>query len=197
MAARRRERLFVLNDPHALRVSAALAMEIGLNESMVLLQLEFLISISDNVQDGRVWTYQSLNELRETYFPFWSKATIGRAIQSLVERDLVIIGNFNRVGFDRTPWYALNPDGLRQLTSLRYETPSSQIETSTSHAGTPASQNETSTSHPGTTIPETTSETTPEKKGVKRPETLEEYEAWAAERERNRRFIKALEQTGD
>src|SRR5215213_1933292 len=103
MAPRRRERLFVLNDPHALRVSAALAMEIGLNESMVLLQLEFLISISDNIHDGRVWTYQSLHDMRESFFPFWSKATIGRAIQALVARDLIIVGNFNRVGFDRTP----------------------------------------------------------------------------------------------
>jgi hypothetical protein len=195
MAARRRERLFVLNDPHALRVSAALAMEIGLNESMVLLQLEFLISISDNIHDGRVWTYQSLNDMRENFFPFWSKATIGRAIQALVERNLVIVGNFNRAGFDRTPWYALNPDGLRALTSLRYETLTSQIETRTSHAGTSASQNETSTSQPGTTIPETTSETTPEKNGYKRPTTPEELDAWEAERARTRRFIRALDQS--
>lgn len=68
-----RERLFVLNDPHALRVNAALAMEIGLNESIVLLQLEFLISISDNVREGRIWTYQSLSELQEAHFPFWSR----------------------------------------------------------------------------------------------------------------------------
>ena len=197
MAPHRRERLFVLNDPHALRVSAALALEIGLNESMVLLQLEFLISISDNVHDGRVWTYQSLNELRENYFPFWGKSTIGRAIQALVDRDLVIVGNFNRVGFDRTQWYALNPEGIARLQSIRLESPTSQNGKWTSQPETSTSHNETSTSQPGTPIPETTSEITSEKNRGKRPETLEEYEAWAAERERNRRFIKALDQTGN
>ena len=102
MTGRPRERIFILNDPHALRINAALAMEIGLNESVLLLQLEFLISISDNVQDGRVWTYQSLQELKERFFPFWSTATISRAVKRLVELELITVGNFNRAGFDRT-----------------------------------------------------------------------------------------------
>lgn len=162
MTGRKRERLFVLNDPHALRINAALAMEIGLNESILLLQIEFLLSISDNVHEGTVWTYQSLTDLREAYFPFWGKSTIGRAMQGLVERELLLVGNFNRAGFDRTQWYALNPVGISRLASVRLETPSSQFGTWSSQPGTTMSQNETSTSQDGTTIPETTSETTSE-----------------------------------
>src|SRR5690349_15435903 len=128
MPARRRERLFILNDPHALRVSAALAMEIGFNESLILLQLEFLLSISEHVIEGRVWTYQSLAELKETYFPFWSTATISRAIKRLEELELIAIGNFNRAGFDRTQWYSLNPVGLSRLASVRLATPIFQNE---------------------------------------------------------------------
>jgi len=208
-SGRRRERLFVLNDPHALRVSAALAVEIGLAESMILLQLEFLFLMSDNVHDGRVWTYQSLNDLRASYFPFWSKATIGRAVQSLVERELLIVGNFNRAGFDRTPWYALNPEGLARLTSLRYESPTSQIETTSSHPAPSTFRAATSTTHPEPTIPETTSETTSERNGqagehdteststAMRPDprtmTLEERIAWTEERERARKAIARVE----
>jgi hypothetical protein len=210
-SGRRRERLFVLNDPHALRVSAALAVEIGLAESMILLQLEFLISISDNVHDGRVWTYQSLNDLRVSYFPFWSKATIGRAVRSLVERDLLIVGNFNRAGFDRTPWYALNPEGLARLTSLRYESPTSQIETTSSHPAPSMFHAATSTAQSGPTIPETTSDTTSEKNGRTgendtdptptwtipdpRTMTLEERITWTEERERTRKAIARAERT--
>lgn len=194
MNARRRERLFVLNDPHALRVSASLAMEIGLNESMVLLQLEFLISISDHVHEGRVWTYQSLMELRETYFPFWGKSTLGRTVQSLIEKELLLVGNFNKAGFDRTQWYALNPVGLARLTSLRLETRSSQFGTWTSHPATPSSQIGTATSQDETTIPETTSETTSERSS-KPPRTLEELDAWEREGQRIRRLLKAR-QTG-
>jgi hypothetical protein len=43
----RQERVFVLNDPNAPRLSPALAIEIGLNESILFLQLEFWIAISD------------------------------------------------------------------------------------------------------------------------------------------------------
>ena len=161
----KRRRIFVLNDPFALRVSPHLAEEIGLNESIVLLQLEFLISISDNERDGRVWTYHSLDDLRATYFPWWSRATIARTIKALEERGLILIGNFNRAGFDRTQWFALNYDGIESLRSVRLETSISQNETRASQSETSTSHRDTSASQNGTTIPETTSETTPEKSG--------------------------------
>ena len=168
-------------------------MEIGLNESVVLLQLEFLISISDHVHDGRVWTYQSLADLRDHYFPFWSKATIGRAIQALVERDLIDVGNFNRAGFDRTSWYALNPAGLARLSSLRLATPSSQDEPSSSQNETSTSQAARWASQSGPTIPETTSETTSEKNGLRAPRTLEELDAWEIEQAKLKRLRRAME----
>ncbi len=167
MTVRKRERLFVLNDPHALRINAALAMEIGLNESVVLLQIEFLISISDNVHEDKHWTYQSLADLRDGYFPFWSTATISRSIKSLVERELIIVGNFNRVGFDRTQWFALNPEGIARLSSLHLVGANSatsilQNETSILHPAKWTLQDATSILQDETTIPETTSETTSE-----------------------------------
>ena len=172
----KRVRFFVLNDPQTAVINRALAQEIGLIESVLLMQIEFLISISQNERDGRFWTYQSLANLHETYFPYWSKATLGRAMQQLVERDLLIVGNYNKSRIDRTPWYALNPVGLARLHSLRvdegHETPSSQNETSplpdppaTSHHETTTSQDESSSSHGETAIPETTSETTQRDEG--------------------------------
>ena len=158
MPARRRERLFVLNDPHALRISAALAMEIGFNESIELLNSN-LIPISEHVHDRRVWTYQSLQELKDTYFPFWSVATISRAIKRLEELELVTVGNFNRAGFDRTQWYSLNPEGFAKLVAVKLATPILQNETSMFQPATSTSQSAKSMSQNGTTIPETTSET--------------------------------------
>lgn len=116
--ARPRIRLLIPNDPHPMRIERDLAKEIGLNESIVLLQLEYLITISNNERDGRLWTYQSLQDLHETYFPWWSPATISRIVKSLEQMQLIVIGNFNKLGYDRTQWYALNEDGIAKLTSV-------------------------------------------------------------------------------
>ena len=101
-----------------MRIDRDLAAEIGLNESILLLQLEYLISISSNERDGRLWTYQSLTNMQEVYFPWWSVMTIQRTIKSLEQKNLIIIGNFNKLGYDRTQWFALNEEGINSLHSV-------------------------------------------------------------------------------
>jgi hypothetical protein len=113
-----RMRLLTFNDPHPMRIDRDLAAEIGLNESIVLLQLEYLISISSNEREGRLWTYQSLTDLKEVYFPWWSVMTIQRIVKSLEEKRLLLIGNFNKLGYDRTQWFALNEEGINSLHSV-------------------------------------------------------------------------------
>ena len=118
MATNTRQRLLTFNDPHPMRIDRDLAAEIGLNESIVLLQIEYLISISSNERDGRLWTYQSLTDLRATYFSWWSIATISRILLSLQEKGLLLIGNYNKLGYDRTQWFALNEDSINLLHSV-------------------------------------------------------------------------------
>jgi hypothetical protein len=174
----KRPRLFVPNDPQTAVINKELAKEIGLTQSVILMHLAHLISISENERDGKYWTYQSLSNLRDEYFPYWSKPTIGRAITDLVERDLLIVSNYNRSKIDRTPWYTLNLEALAKLASIRVaiegEVSSSQFDTSTSHSDTSTDQAETSTAHSETAIPETTSETTSEKREVQDEKEHEE-----------------------
>lgn len=118
MAAQPRNRLLTFNDPHPMRIDRDLAKEIGLNESIMLLQLEYLISISNNEREGRIWTYQSLTGLRKDYFPWWSMMTISRTIRNLENKHLIIIGNFNKLGYDRTQWFSLNEEGINSLHSV-------------------------------------------------------------------------------
>lgn len=147
----KRDRIFVLNDPHALRVSGELAKEIGLNESIVLLQIEFLISISDNERDGKFWTYQSVRDLKLNYFPWWSIATINRTIQDLVKAKLLTVDNFNDHKYDKTRWMCLGEgvNGLKSITLYQNDTRSAQIDTRSAQIDTTI---------PETTTPETTTE---------------------------------------
>lgn len=174
--ARPRIRLLIANDPHPMRIERDLAKEIGLNESIVLLQLEYLISISNNERDGRLWTYQTLQDLHEIYFPWWSPTTISRIVKALEERELIVIGNYNKLGYDRTQWYALNDVGIARLSSVLLHTDAIfQNEKSILQNEKSIFQNgdidhvkmKNGSSQNETTIPKSTHKNTQESEGVK------------------------------
>src|SRR5262245_43643977 len=101
------KRLFVLNDPRAPRLCPALAMEIGLNESILFLQMEFWTAVGGEERAGKTWIRKSVREIHSE-FPFWSPATVERIIQCLVRRGLIIAENFNENPRDKSRWLALN-----------------------------------------------------------------------------------------
>lgn len=105
-------------NPTVLRIVPELAAEIGLSESIVLLQIAYWISISYNLFDGRWWTYQSLADMQEKAFSFWERSTVNRIIERLVERNLVIVGNFNERKGDKTQWFSLHVENLQTLRSI-------------------------------------------------------------------------------
>lgn len=151
-------RLFILNEPNTLRISPALAEEIGLNESIVLLQIEFWISITNHEIDGRRWTHQSIREMQKKAFPFWSVSTIQRAIKNLLDAGYLIEGQFNKAKYDKTRWYALG-ERLLTLQSVRLD---AGVETRSGQNETRSNQYETGSGQNETTIPEITTEITTE-----------------------------------
>ena len=154
-----RARIFVLNET-IIRTSPTLAHEIKLNESMVLLQLEFWISITDNFYDGHFWTYQSVRDMQKKAFPFWSIATINRAIHNLLAKGYIIEGNYNTYKYDKTRWFALNFDKLSELSSIAIRKVETQAPHDAAQNDTRANQNDTRPTQNETTIPENTTETT-------------------------------------
>lgn len=120
-----RMRLFVANDGPTLRLSPELAEEIGLERSLVLLQIDFLISIygkkvtSEQDPQGRLWVFYSIRALQSDFFPFLSVATISRTLTSLVNDGLLALGRFNKHAYDKTGWYTIGPK-IEGLRSIRY-----------------------------------------------------------------------------
>ena len=109
-------RIFLENTPTVERLVPELATAIGLNESIMLLQLDFWIGQSDNYRDGSWWTYQSTREMQAKAFPYWGIGTIQRTVVSLEKQELVITGNYNKRPHDNTRWFALNPVGMKALS---------------------------------------------------------------------------------
>lgn len=149
--------IFTPNNPTAPRICPELACEIGLNESMILLQIEFWIRLSGTLRDdGKYWIYESVTDFRGV-FPFWSRMTINRAIHSLEDKGLIHVGCFNKLKYDRTRWFALNLEGVTKLETVRLgDTWLYQNDTTPYQNGTCPVQNDT-------TIPDLSSDLSTEK----------------------------------
>ncbi len=104
-------RLYVANGLITIRLVPELAVEIGLPESAVLLQTDYLLSIKGEVLDdtGIRWVRQSIRDMQSKFFPFWSTATIGRTLSDLVERGYLITRSAAEPS-DTTLWYAYGPE---------------------------------------------------------------------------------------
>jgi len=168
----RRPALFVLNDPNAPRLNPELAKEIGLNESLLFLQLEFWLRQSGKLQeDGQHWIYESVTDIQEV-FSFWSRATVNRVIHSLIEKDLLQVGNFNQHRYDRTRWFTLCRKGIEQLKSVRIgDWWVSQNETGSAQDETRSTQNETCKTQDGTTIPDLSPDLSPDQEEPASPDS--------------------------
>lgn len=114
----KRRRIFLLNDQTSPRINSELACEIGLNESIILLQFEFWQSISQHIHEDKVWFYKTIPEIRET-FRFWSIETVKRTIAEIIRKKYIHKANFNKSKFDKTAWYSLNFEELGKLNSVR------------------------------------------------------------------------------
>jgi hypothetical protein len=96
-----------------LQVLPSLAVIIGLNESIILQQIHYWISnpLNKNIVNGRKWVYNTYEEWKKQ-FPFWSKNTIVRAMDSLEAKKLIISGAFNKMASDRTKWYTIDYEAM-------------------------------------------------------------------------------------
>lgn len=164
-----------IDNPTMLTIQPELATEIGLNESIVLRQIAFWIKTSNNCRDGQWWTFQSLSEMRDKAFKFWSVSTISRIINKLVEMGLIEkTDRYNQRRNDRTQWFTLCVEKLQELTSIKVILQDAkpnitklvkvlQDDKTLLQSATPILQNETGILQNETTLPETTTEITTEK----------------------------------
>ncbi|WP_342512107.1 conserved phage C-terminal domain-containing protein [Sporosarcina sp. FSL K6-1522] len=121
----------LLIEESPLQVLPSLAMQVGLNEAIVLQQLHFRALISTNVRDGHKWVYKTYEEWKNEEFPFWSVDTIKRAIRRLEDKGYIIAtSSYNRMKMDKTKWYRIDYAKLQLLTASTEQSAPSTIATS-------------------------------------------------------------------
>lgn len=60
--------------------------------------------------DGNYWTYNSVKAFKEL-FPYMSEKVIRTTLKKLEDNGIIVTGNYNKVAYDRTTWYALTEKG--------------------------------------------------------------------------------------
>jgi hypothetical protein len=108
-----------LFDEHPIIANKTLAREIGLNEALVLQQINYWIEINrktgKNFYEVRYWTYNSIRSWREKDFDYMSLDTVKRTFAKLENQGYLISRNFNKDPRDKTKWYTIDEEKLFKL----------------------------------------------------------------------------------
>ena len=101
-----------------------IAKRYGIQPAILLKNIYFWIEKNrandKNFYDGYYWTYNSKKAFAEL-FPYMTARQIEYALQKLIEDDLIITGNYNKVAYDRTLWYAITKKGYSILQNCEME----------------------------------------------------------------------------
>lgn len=111
----------MIENDFVFRAGPKMASVLGINEALVLGMVDYWINKNKengvNYKNGRYWTFNTIKKWRERYFYFWSERTVKRIFESLEDKGLLIVGNFNKAGFDRTKWYSIDYDRFDELVA--------------------------------------------------------------------------------
>ena len=93
--------------------SRTIAKEHGEKAAVILQYLAHHVAKSKQIHDGRKWFFMTLDDLAAV-FPYIKRSTIHDTLNSLKDKGLLRIGDYNKKGYDRTCWYAFADDNVRK-----------------------------------------------------------------------------------
>lgn len=103
-------------------VSRELAMELGVDLSLVLQQFQYWIRINEesgkNYFENRYWTSSTIEELQERDFPFWGKTKIKTLINELIKYGYLEKKQFHNNILNHTNYYTINYDKILELEKI-------------------------------------------------------------------------------
>ncbi len=106
----------LINEP-PLQVLPSLAVALkNINEAVMLQQVQYWLSRSNNEFEGRKWIYNTIDEW-QNQFPWLTERAVRDRFNSLIEKGIILTANFNKAKFDRTKWYSIDYDKLNSLFS--------------------------------------------------------------------------------
>jgi hypothetical protein len=85
------------------------AIDVGVNAAIIYRNIQYWCEKNraneQNFHDGYYWTFNSMSAFCKQ-FPYLSEKKIRLSLKVLEDKGYIKSGNFNRVAYDRTKWYA-------------------------------------------------------------------------------------------
>ena len=101
-----------------------IAVAYGLTEAIILNHMQFWIEQNEanniNFYDGSYWTFNSAKAYAEI-FPYFSQRQIQCALKHLRDEGILKTGNYNKLAYDRTLWYAFTEFGKSIMQKCKME----------------------------------------------------------------------------
>ena len=95
-----------------------IATKIGVDEAIMLNNFVYWLAKNKannkNFFDGNYWTFNSVRAYSEL-FPFWKESQIKRMLKSLIDQNVLVVGNYNQNAYDRTNWYSLSSEYIHLI----------------------------------------------------------------------------------
>lgn len=106
----------LLIDEPPLQVLPTLAKKVGLNEAIILQQMHYWLNPNHNKNliNEKHWVYNSYDEWQRQ-FPFWSKETVKRTINSLEKQEIIYSEKLSDHKFNHRKWYTINYEQLQAV----------------------------------------------------------------------------------
>ena len=113
----------LLLNERPLVVLPSLAKELGsLDEAVILQQIHYWLQRSTNVEESKRWVYNSMENWMQQFPWIKSRTTLTRYFNNLEKKGLLITGNYNKAGFDKTKWYTIDYSTLSDFEQRLYRT---------------------------------------------------------------------------
>lgn len=95
-----------------------IAKKYGIHCAVLLKNIYFWIEKNrangTNFYDGYYWTYNSKKAFAEL-FPYMTSRQVDYALKKLIDEKIIVTGNYNKLAYDRTLWYAITKKGYSIL----------------------------------------------------------------------------------
>ena len=89
------------------------AMKYGVEKAIVLSNIRFWLNNNKNKDlytvkhDGYYWMYNTARDMSNV-LPYFTQSKVQRLLKQLEDDGVLIVGNYNKVKYDRTKWYTLS-----------------------------------------------------------------------------------------